>query len=676
MASENLTPDGNTRNVAGAVTDDSNAFIKRLRIDDTTKGLKVLVVGGSVGTVSSITAGTGLTATPSNPITTTGTIALDSKLAPLDTLGSALQSIRVNAGATALEYYTPSSGSIVVGTTTITSGTSTRILYDNAGVVGEYTLTGTGTVVVMATSPTMSNPTVGTQTATDNSTLAASTAFVQTAIANAIAGVDPAVAVNYATTAAGDTSGLTYNNGVSGVGATLTGANNTAITIDGHTFVVGDVGVTRLLVKNDTQSPSGAFNGIYLFTALQTVGTGAIFTRALDYDTPSNINSTGAIPVLSGTANALTSWLLNTTVVTVGTTPITYTQFSFNPSRIIPANLGGTGIANNASSTITITGSFGTTFTVSGTTSLTLPTSGTVTAQGNTVTGSGNIVLATSPTLTSPALGTPTALVGTNISGTGTSFTSGITQALASATTSVNVSSATAPSSGQVLSATSSTAATWQSPAGGSFSPYMTTTVVYDASGSAKYATFGTGTTTYNTQGVRLATAASSGKAETIVIQAAGASYSHATGQIWNCQFSPVTHPADGSSYFGWGNVSIGGTPNYTFVHAGFKILYTAGPTATLYATQADGTTEAVSSALTTLATGDVVSVCYNVTSSTNINYYWRNNNGAWSSATALNTHSPVGTGTDNNYFQTNIYNGTSAVAMAVDLMSNSLTQN
>jgi hypothetical protein len=39
---------------------------------------------------------------------------------------------------------------------------------------------------------------------------------------------------------------------------------------------------------------------------------------------------------------------------------------------------------------------------------LTLPTSGTVTALGNTVTGTGAVVLATSPTLVTPLLGTPT----------------------------------------------------------------------------------------------------------------------------------------------------------------------------------------------------------------------------------------------------------------------------
>ncbi len=43
--------------------------------------------------------------------------------------------------------------SVTIGTTTITSGTATRVLYDNAGVVGEYTITGTGTVVAMQTSP-------------------------------------------------------------------------------------------------------------------------------------------------------------------------------------------------------------------------------------------------------------------------------------------------------------------------------------------------------------------------------------------------------------------------------------------------------------------------------------------------------------------------------------------
>lgn len=82
-----------------------------------------------------------------------------------------------------------------------------------------------------------------------------------------------------------------------------------------------------------------------------------------------------------------------------------------------------------------------------------------------TATGSGSPVRATSPTLVTPALGTPSALVGTNITGTAASLTAGQATAglgLKSATTTVSVSSATAPSSGQILTATSSTTATWQ----------------------------------------------------------------------------------------------------------------------------------------------------------------------------------------------------------------------
>jgi hypothetical protein len=46
-----------------------------------------------------------------------------------------------------------------------------------------------------------------------------------------------------------------------------------------------------------------------------------------------------------------------------------------------------------------------------------------------TSTGTGNVVLSTSPTLVTPALGTPSALVGTNISGTALNLTAGLANA-------------------------------------------------------------------------------------------------------------------------------------------------------------------------------------------------------------------------------------------------------
>lgn len=58
--------------------------------------------------------------------------------------------------------------------------------------------------------------------------------------------------------------------------------------------------------------------------------------------------------------------------------------------------------------------------------SITTNGKGLVTANTSaTTTGSGNVVLATSPTLVTPALGTPTALVGTNITGTASGLTAG-----------------------------------------------------------------------------------------------------------------------------------------------------------------------------------------------------------------------------------------------------------
>lgn len=113
MASEILKVDENNKPVIGLVTDDANLDIKMGRIDNATKGLKVMIVGGvGGGTVTSISQGTGIAATP-NPIIGTGTIGLSTPLAPMATLtGNSLKTLRVNAGETAVEYFTGGAGTI------------------------------------------------------------------------------------------------------------------------------------------------------------------------------------------------------------------------------------------------------------------------------------------------------------------------------------------------------------------------------------------------------------------------------------------------------------------------------------------------------------------------------------------------------------------------------------
>jgi hypothetical protein len=77
----------------------------------------------TLGTVTSVATGTGLTG---GTITASGTVELNTKLAPLDTLtGNSLKVPRVNVGETAVEYFTPTygTGSVTsVGTTGLISG--------------------------------------------------------------------------------------------------------------------------------------------------------------------------------------------------------------------------------------------------------------------------------------------------------------------------------------------------------------------------------------------------------------------------------------------------------------------------------------------------------------------------------------------------------------------------
>ncbi len=124
------------------------------------------------------------------------------------------------------------------------------------------------------------------------------------------------------------------------------------------------------------------------------------------------------------------------------------------------------------------------------------PSSANLAAALTDETGSGAAVFANTPTLVTPILGTPTSGVATNLTGTASGLTSGITNALKSATTTVNVSAATAPTSGQVLTATAGTTATWQTPSGGSPSPYGYNFV---AIVNANWTTIGAGGTRTNT---------------------------------------------------------------------------------------------------------------------------------------------------------------------------------
>jgi hypothetical protein len=151
------------------------------------------------------------------------------------------------------------------------------------------------------------------------------TDIVNKQYADAIAsGIHFHEAVELATTAALPAN--TYNNGTSGVGATLTANANGALSVDSTLTVVAN----RVLVKNEVTQ---ANNGVYTVTQVGSAGTPYILTRATDFDTAGTgvdqIDEGDFFLVTSGTANANTAWVQQTPPpITVGTTAIVFQQFA------------------------------------------------------------------------------------------------------------------------------------------------------------------------------------------------------------------------------------------------------------------------------------------------------------------------------------------------------------
>jgi len=107
---------------------------------------------------------------------------------------------------------------------------------------------------------------------------------------------------------------VTYNNGTSGVGATLT-LSVALTTLDGYSLLPGN----RILVKNEANT---AHNGIYERTS------STVLTRAQDTDSGVEIAGGDFTFVTNGTLYNNSGWVQTESVTTVGTDAILYTQFS------------------------------------------------------------------------------------------------------------------------------------------------------------------------------------------------------------------------------------------------------------------------------------------------------------------------------------------------------------
>ena len=108
---------------------------------------------------------------------------------------------------------------------------------------------------------------------------------------------------------------VSYDNGTSGVGATLT--LGTALTVlDNYNLQNGD----RILVKNET---TAAHNGIYTWAT-----GGTVLTRAGDFDSGTEIAGGDFVFVDNGTNYANTGWVSTDEVNNVGSDAVNWSQFS------------------------------------------------------------------------------------------------------------------------------------------------------------------------------------------------------------------------------------------------------------------------------------------------------------------------------------------------------------
>ena len=244
--------------------------------------------------------------------------------------------------------FTSDSANLVNGTSNVKTGASGNVTVSVAGNANVLTVTGTGIVTgnanignlgfsgheivsVNADSDISLNPN-GTGNINVNSAHitnlheptndsdAATKLYVDT-VAQGLHIHAPAQVATQANlaTITGDT--VTYDNGSSGVGATLT--LSTAITaIDGITFPTTNVFVTgsRIIVKDEANAHH---NGIYTINA-----AGTVLTRATDFDVVSEIKGGDFVFVEHGTLYKSTGWVQNQTVVTVGGSDIDFLQFA------------------------------------------------------------------------------------------------------------------------------------------------------------------------------------------------------------------------------------------------------------------------------------------------------------------------------------------------------------
>jgi hypothetical protein len=305
-----------------------------------------------------------------NTLTNIGNASLTNSTISGVSLGSNLFALTIGTGLTGTTYNGSTAVTVAIDTTVVTlTGTQTLTNKTISGAsntlsnIGNASLTNSSvTVGTTAISLGSSSLTLGGLTSvavTQDPTTAlqlATKQYVDTAVSVGLTFHQPVQAASTTNLAATTGGAVIYNNGVAGVGATLT-LVVPLTAIDGYTLL----NTNRILIKDEVNQ---AHNGVYTWAT-----GGTVLTRATDADTygsgTNQLSENDYFYVQNGTVNRGIAYVVTTAgTIIFGTTAITFAEFSSSQVytstspivitgtvislNTVPVNLGGTNLTSYA----------------------------------------------------------------------------------------------------------------------------------------------------------------------------------------------------------------------------------------------------------------------------------------------------------------------------------------